>query len=165
MRVVVAPRAPHPPWRRERGAGQAVTTKSSSRIAIDASLDRALRYPPMPLSNCTACSATLDDSDNFCRACGAALAETQLPATRDTASVTLWRPQASPVVKGAAVMAAGTIGQFVFRRVVSNLFSTAPKKPRHRAVRVRRTNDGLLDEAQIITETVMMRRVRIRRQA
>lgn len=80
--------------------------------------------------------------------------------------MTVWRPQASPVVKGAAVMAAGTIGQFVFRRVVSGLLGGGPRRRGARALRIRRRNDdGLVDEAQIITETVMMRRVRIRRQA
>jgi hypothetical protein len=77
----------------------------------------------------------------------------------------MWQPQVSPVVKGAAVMAAGTIGQFVFRRLVSGLVGRGPE--RTRAIKVRRPkgDDGMIDEAQVITETIMMRRVRIRRQA
>jgi len=62
-------------------------------------------------------------------------------------------------------MAAGTIGQFVFRRVVSSMLGGGARKPRALQVRRARGDDGMVDEAQIITETVMMRRVRVRRQA
>ncbi len=64
-------------------------------------------------------------------------------------------------------MAAGTIGQFVVRHLASSLLSSGPKRSRGRGIRLRRPaqDDGLVDEAQIITETIMMRRVRIRRQA
>lgn len=79
----------------------------------------------------------------------------------------VWQPRVSPVVKGAAVMAAGTLGQFVLRRVVSGVIGGGGKSRPRRTLRIggRRDDDGMVDEAQIITETVMMRRVRIRRQA
>jgi hypothetical protein len=54
----------------------------------------------------------------------------------------------------------------VVRRAISSLVGGSGSKKRRRSLfpaRVR--DDGLVDEAQIITETVMMRRVRIRRQA
>jgi hypothetical protein len=63
-------------------------------------------------------------------------------------------------------MAAGTIGQFVVRRAISSLIGgDGSKKKRRSLFPARRRDDGLVDEAQIITETVMMRRVRIRRPA
>jgi hypothetical protein len=69
-------------------------------------------------------------------------------------------------VKGAAVMAMGTIGQFVVRRALGSLVGGAgSNRKKDRSLFARRENDGLVDDAQIITETVMMRRVRIRRQA
>jgi hypothetical protein len=118
------------------------------------------------MSICQACSFTIDDGDNFCRRCGAAVGSPRLPAVHAAATPTVWRPQASPVVKGAAVMAAGTVGQFVFRRLVGGLLSGAGRSKKQRAVRARDTRgDGMIDEAQIITETIMMRRVRVRRQA
>ncbi len=119
----------------------------------------------MHMSSCNACTTVIDDGDNFCRRCGVPVAEVQLPAVRTSAMPAIWRPQTSPVVKGAAVMAAGTVGQFLVRRVIGGLLAgSAPKK--HRAIRIKNPrNDGMLDEAQIITETIMMRRVRIRRQA
>ena len=119
----------------------------------------------MQSSTCASCSFDLSHSDNFCRNCGLALAEPQLPAVASKTSVTIWRPQASPVVKGAAVMAAGTVGQFLMRRAVGALLGTSRPKKR-RPIKIRnRGDDGLVDEAQIITETIMMRRVRIRRPA
>jgi hypothetical protein len=118
------------------------------------------------MSSCTACSFAIDDGDNFCRRCGVAVGVTQLPSVRADATPTVWRPQASPVVKGAAVMAAGTVGQFVVRRVIGGLLRGGGGSKKHRAIRIKNPrNDGMIDEAQIITETIMMRRVRIRRQS
>lgn len=111
---------------------------------------------------CSNCASMLASEDNFCRHCGTALSDDRLPAVRRPFSVTIWRPHVPPVVKGAAVMAAGTVGQYVVRRVLTNMITGTRKKP-SRAIR--RASDGMFDEAQIITETVMMRRVRIRRQA
>lgn len=121
----------------------------------------------MHMSTCHACTFTIDRGDNFCRRCGVAVDHTQLPVVRANAIPTVWRSQASPVVKGAAVMAAGTVGQFVFRRVIGGLLSgSGGRSKKHRAIRITNPrNDGMVDEAQIITETIMMRRVRIRRQA
>src|SRR5262245_3726503 len=110
---------------------------------------------------CSACTFAIDDADNFCRRCGLPLDDTALAGPRSNTSMTVWRPQASPVVKGAAVMAAGTIGQFVVRRAISSLVGgSGAKKKRRSLFPSRMRDDGLVDEAQIITETVMMRRVR-----
>lgn len=116
---------------------------------------------------CHACACALDDSDNFCRRCGIAAGHGTLPVVRKDASTTIWQPQVSPVVKGAAVMAAGTVGQFLFRRAVSSIFGNGGRPRQTKVVRLGhpRERDGMVDEAQIITETIMMRRVRIRRQA
>lgn len=116
---------------------------------------------------CTTCTSPLDASDNFCRRCGSSAIAAALPAVRADATPAIWQPQVSPVVKGAAVMAAGTVGQFLFRRMVSNMFGTRGRRPTSRGVRVGngRERDGMVDETQIITETIMMRRVRVRRQA
>jgi hypothetical protein len=115
---------------------------------------------------CSACGIGMDAGDNFCRRCGAGVAPSNLPAVRQPTATTIWQTNVSPVVKGAAVMAAGTVGQFLFRRMVSNLIGGGNARPR-KALQVRRArgNDGMVDEAQVITETVMMRRVRVRRQA
>jgi hypothetical protein len=112
-------------------------------------------------ASCPACASVLDDDDNFCRRCGASTSA-GLPALRGPMSATVWQPRVPPVVKGAAVMAAGTVGQYLVRRVVMNMLGGGSKPKPLRALR-KRGDDGMVDEAQIITETVMMRRVRIRR--
>jgi hypothetical protein len=116
---------------------------------------------------CPSCSGAVDAPDRFCRHCGFAIEVAQLPAVRTPSATTIWQPTVSPVVKGAAVMAAGTVGQFLFRRMVSGLLGGSGERPKRRALQVRgrRQDDGMVDEAQIITETVMLRRVRVRRQA
>jgi hypothetical protein len=121
----------------------------------------------MHMSTCPACSFARDEEDNFCRRCGVAVIDSQLPAVRPAGALAVWRPQTSPVVKGAAVMAAGTVGQFVFRRIIGGILGgSGSGRGKHRAIRIKNSrDDGMLDEAQIITETIMMRRVRIRRQA
>jgi hypothetical protein len=124
-------------------------------------------YDVAAMSNpaCVSCESLVDPSDNFCRRCGAAVEQT-LPAVRPSMSTTIWQPAVSPVVKGAAVMAAGTVGQFLFRRAVSTLLNGGrSRKAGAIQVKRRRGDDGMVDEAQIITETIMMRRVRVRRQA
>lgn len=105
----------------------------------------------------------LDNGDNFCRRCGTATSA-RLPAVRGQLAATIWQPRVPRLVKGAAVMAAGTVGQYVMRRVITNALTAGRRRP-SRSPRRRDASDGMLDDAQIITETVMMRRVRIRRQA
>ena len=113
---------------------------------------------------CRACGVSMDADDNFCRRCGASAQASALPALRKPAPAAVWRPTVSPAVRGAAVMAAGTVGQFLLRRAVTGIFG-ARETHNPKAIQIRRPRerDGMVDEAQVITETVMMRRVRIRR--
>ncbi len=117
----------------------------------------------MDIAFCPSCGSGVEADDNFCRRCGSSTGRAQLPAVRTSQLPVAWRPTVSPVMKGAVVMAAGTAGQFLLRRVVGG-FVGGGKAPR-RAIGVKRPRggDGMVDDAQIITETVMMRRVRIRR--
>ncbi len=114
---------------------------------------------------CKACGIAIDVDDNFCRRCGTNVRINALPVVREAGTPAIWRPTVSPAVKGAAVMAAGTVGQFLFRRAVNGLLGSG-RSHNSKAIQIRRPReqDGMADEAQIITETVMMRRVRIRRQ-
>jgi len=91
-----------------------------------------------------------------------AVGRAPLPAVRRRGEAIVWQPKVPPVVKGAAVMAAGTVGQFIVRRVLGNLVSGAGARKRRTRAQVS-PRDGTLDESQIITETFMVRRVRIRR--
>lgn len=113
---------------------------------------------------CRGCGVSMDADDNFCRRCGASAQMTALPAVRRASAPAIWRPTVSPAVKGAAVMAAGTVGQFLLRRAVNGVLGGG-RTHNPKAIQIRRPKerDGMVDEAQVITETVMMRRVRIRR--
>jgi hypothetical protein len=81
--------------------------------------------------------------------------------------LTLWRPVTSPVVKATAVVVASTVGQMLLRRAVKGVFGGSGGTSRSV---VRRKPDAVavsgdpIDEAQIFTEMLMLRRVRIRRQ-
>ena len=112
---------------------------------------------------CRGCGIAMDADDNFCRRCGASADGSALPVVRRTSTPAIWRPTVSPAVKGAAVMAAGTVGQFLLRRAVNGVFGGRSHNPKAIQIRRPRERDGMVDEAQVITETVMMRRVRIRR--
>ena len=116
----------------------------------------------MDASFCANCGNQIEAADNYCRQCGAA-ARAGLPTVRQSSVPALWRPQLSPVVRGAAVMAVGTVGQYLLRRAVRGVVGGRPAKTGTIQISQPKQKDGLADEAQIITETVMMRRVRIRR--
>ena len=114
----------------------------------------------MDTAFCPSCGSTIEPDDNFCRKCGTAMCAS-LPTVRPAMTPAMWQPHVSPVMKGAAVMAVGTVGQLLLRRMVGNVLGGDKKR---RSLRLgRRNDDGMSDEAQIITEMVMVRRVRLRR--
>jgi hypothetical protein len=115
----------------------------------------------MDTSFCPSCGADVESADNFCRKCGVAMCAS-LPAVRQPMPPVSWQPRVAPVMKGAAVMAAGTVGQFLLRRMVGNALTGRERGRRSLKLRSRR-DDGMVDEAQVITEMVMVRRVRLRR--
>jgi hypothetical protein len=115
----------------------------------------------MNSATCTACDSSIDLDDNFCRRCGAAVSR-GLPEVRANSAVVRWQPDVPPVVRGAAVVAAGAMGQFMLRRFASSVFRRS-RRGTKALQRQQKQDDGLADEAQIITEMVMMRRVRLRR--
>jgi hypothetical protein len=119
----------------------------------------------MDQARCFDCGTELDLSDNYCRQCGTPARAARLPSVRTPQLPAMWRPVVSPAVKGAAVMAAGTVGQFLLRRAVRSVLGGATNRASGRTLAIRRPrrDDGMIDDAQIITETVMMRRVRVRR--
>ena len=96
-----------------------------------------------------------------------ALGDERLPSVRRSASVpAVWQPRLRGVaVKSAAFLAAGTLAELLARRMVRRALAplTGRKRPRgHRAELVR--SDGAnSEEAQVESETVLLRHIRIRR--
>jgi hypothetical protein len=96
-----------------------------------------------------------------------ALHEPQLPAISNGRHLpTVWQPPVPvAVVKGAAFVAAGTIAEILVRRMVRSAFNRAPKATRPPARRraVVEMDDPLPDDTQVVSETMLFRRIRFRR--
>lgn len=118
---------------------------------------------------CGRCSAPYDSEDNFCRKCGFPLHEVGVPAVREGRyEPVVWQPSVAPVVKGAAVIAAGTLAELLVRRVVSRMFRARGLAPSQsdsakRAARVIEREEPVTSDTQIVSETLVLRRMRFRR--
>ncbi|MGD0765658.1 MAG: zinc ribbon domain-containing protein [Dehalococcoidia bacterium] len=117
---------------------------------------------------CKRCSSPYDPDDRFCRKCGASLSGANVPAVRPDFQAVVWRPAVPPVVQGAAAIAAGTLAEFILRRVLKRLFRPRSLLPALRKEPVssilgRNGDDGMQADAEIESEAFMVRRVRVRR--
>jgi hypothetical protein len=115
---------------------------------------------------CGRCEAACDSSDRFCRQCGLLLHDTRLPSQWDEARMPVpWRPApASIVVKGAAIVAAGTVAEMLIRRIVRGLLSADEKDERAKELTVvSEPNGNGHGQSEVVTETLLFRRIRFRR--
>jgi len=122
--------------------------------------------PPFETLICGRCATVCDVDDNFCRRCGMALQDSQLPSVRNGRALPVaWRPRVPAVVmKGAAFIAAGTLAELVIRRAVRRAFGQAGRLPASKARGELAGRDGgLPEETQLLSEMFLLRRVRIRR--
>jgi hypothetical protein len=127
---------------------------------------RAVNDPdPATSALCPRCERLCDLDDNFCRRCGLALSEQRLPSVRKASLPARWQPQfRGVVVRGAAYLAAGAIARRLLRAVASRALGRARPQPPARVAKgeVVSANGGTAD-AQLVSETFLLRRVRIRR--
>ena len=121
------------------------------------------------LLHCPHCGAPCDDGDNFCRRCGASLDGSRLPAVRDSYDVVPWQSPVPALVRGAAVVAVGTLAEMLVRRLVGRALrpgrarlpvKRASQEPAPAAVA---PDDSLPADTQLVSETLLLRRVRLRR--
>jgi hypothetical protein len=124
--------------------------------------------PPPYTLLCGRCATACDPEDNFCRHCGLALNYPQLPVISNGRHLpTVWQPPVPvAVVKGAAFVAAGTIAEILVRRMVRGAFGRGPRTsraPARRRLAVAEADDSLPDDTQVVSETVLFRRIRFRR--
>lgn len=117
---------------------------------------------------CGRCSTVCSTEDNFCRNCGLALQEQRLPALNQGNRLPAFSRPALPavVVKGATVIAVGAIAEMVVRRAVGRVLRRGKKAERLPARTSKngvRTHNGALPEGTLESETLFLRRVRIRR--
>ncbi len=122
--------------------------------------------PPPETLLCGRCANAYDAEDNFCRQCGAPLHDPQLPSVRDEASLpAVWRPPLrAVVVRGAAFVAAGTMAEMLIRRLVRRALSRRPASPVRREATPATEPDETADgDAEMVSETLLLRRIRFRR--
>ena len=110
-----------------------------------------------------------DAEDNFCRQCGLALTDERLPSVRNGRALPVaWRPPLPVVVvKGAAFVVAGTLAEVFLRRLVRGAVRRRPwraKTPaRREPTQVEPHEAPLPDDTQMVSETLLLRRIRFRR--
>ncbi len=93
-------------------------------------------------------------------------AKAALPSRRPALQPALWQQAAPVVVRGAALVAAGLIGEWLLRSFARNAFSsprTGRKTPQKRTSLVPARADSLPEGTVAISETVVMHRVIFRR--
>ena len=117
---------------------------------------------------CGRCAGERGPDDHFCRHCGLALDERNLPAVRGPNTPAVWRPSLPPtVVRGAAVVAAGKLAEILLRRMARNVFQReskpSKKPPRPDKAEVVPRDEQLPEDAEVVSETFFMRRIRLRR--
>lgn len=127
------------------------------------------REAPLETLLCGRCAQVCDPEDNFCRQCGLPLREQYLPSVREGRALpAVWQPSLpAAVVKGAAYIAAGTLAQRLLRSLLRRAFQRRRQPPRTPARRskgeVVPRQEELPEDVQVVSETFLLRRVRIRR--
>jgi hypothetical protein len=132
-------------------------------------------------SRCSRCGTFHDREDNFCRHCGAAFHASRIPMVRDERSYAPvpWRETMPVVVRGAAVVAAGTLAEAVLRRLVAWALrgrarpsdppvrqagrrARLPAKRQPEKAEVVERPEPAGDGDHVVSETFLFRRVRLR---
>lgn len=113
---------------------------------------------------CSVCGAKNAVEDHACTACGADQNPYRLPAKREPAQPpTIWRQAAPVVARGAALVVAGFVGEWLLRtaakKAVQAPFSRGSSETRDLAKRDHERSGATI----AISETVIMRRVIVRR--
>jgi len=121
---------------------------------------------------CPRCGSSHDPDDGFCRRCGAALRASRVPMVRDQRSYAPvpWRGTVPVVVRGAAVVAAGTLAEAILRRIIARAFRGRTRPSGRRAgLPARREKAEVVERAEpvgdgdhVVSETYLFRRVRLR---
>jgi hypothetical protein len=125
-------------------------------------------HTPSDVILCGRCETACDSADRFCRQCGLHLHDSTLPSLWDEPKPpATWSPApTSLVVRGAAIVAAGTIAEILLRNLVRGMLGPRGgngKEQAGRAVAVVDDNNGSLPDTEVVTETFLLRRVRFRR--
>ena len=107
---------------------------------------------------CESCDFLLDEEDNYCRSCGAAVQVASVPAVRPVAQPpALFRSTAAPLATGAAAVAATAILRWAIGQAVRGLLADdrprRDERPRSRAL-ARREGEAMPANGRGPRETV-----------
>lgn len=112
---------------------------------------------------CTICGVTGDFSDNFCRRCGVEKRSSRLPVRREPDPLpVLWQKAAPVVARGAALVVAGVLGEWLLRSATKRAVSLPFHGRKSRKSRALARRDAPRPIVAI-SETVIMRRVVVKR--
>lgn len=112
---------------------------------------------------CSVCGAKTMIEDDSCAVCGADQRRYRLPVKREQPQPpALWQQAAPVVVRGAALVAAGFIGEWLLRSAAKKAI-TAPFSRGSKEKRAVTKRNGSQDGVIAISETIVMRRVIVRR--
>lgn len=127
------------------------------------------------LFRCPRCDSPYDPEDNYCRRCGAALHAGRVPMVRDERSYAPvpWRTTMPVVARGAVVVAAGTLAEAILRRLIGRALrrrsrpsggqGRLPARRKLEKTEVMERPEPAGDDDQVVSETFLFRRVRLRR--
>lgn len=112
---------------------------------------------------CGACGARGTIEKDRCTACGAEQRRYRMLMKREQAQPpAVWRQAAPVVARGAALVAAGLIGEWLFRTAAKKALQAPFSRPK-KGVAVA-SKEGALPKGVIaVSETIVMRRVIVRR--
>ena len=116
---------------------------------------------------CRSCNSHLSLADEFCRSCGLEQRNSRLPVKRAPAPPpALWHQAAPGLARGAALVVAGVAAEWLMRFAAKRalggvLFGHSPSRGR-KAISAQKS-EGLPEGIMAISETVVMRRVILRR--
>jgi ribosomal protein L40E len=119
---------------------------------------KALEVP----MRCERCGVYASRADGHCRKCGAALTNLRLPVKRAPAAPTLWRQAAPVLARGVGLVALGVAAEMA----LTALAKGALRLPARRSTKSRlpaRRNGEIPEGTYAVSETVVMRRVTLRR--
>lgn len=110
---------------------------------------------------CGACGASGTIENDECTACGANQRRYRMPVKREQAQPpALWQQAAPVVMRGAALVAAGFIGEWLFRSAAKKAVQAPFNRSKKKTAVVKKEEPR---ETIAISETVVMRRVIVRR--
>ena len=111
---------------------------------------------------CERCGAYVSWENGHCLKCGADMRNLRLPVKRAPAAPTLWRQAAPVLARGAALVALGVAAEMALTTLAKGALRLPARRPAKSKLPARR-NGEIPEGSYAVSETVVMRRVILRR--